>query len=95
MKKKIVGTILILIVAIMCCACGPETRYKTTNNNSYNNSYEPDKDIEPDHSPMVYITKYGTRYHKFDCSHAKNIYITLTVKQAINKGYSACYYCFY
>lgn len=95
MKKKVIGTLLILIVAIICCSCGPETKYKNISNSpdsSFENDYEQN---ENDTSPIVYITKYGKRYHKPYCSHAPNVYITLTVKQAIDKGYSACYYCCY
>lgn len=100
MKRKIAVSFLILIVAIMCCGCGIRT---PSNNASYNNSsyqeeYEPDityKKAENDHTPKVYITRTGKRYHRFGCSHAKNLYIILTVSQAIDRGYTACYFCCY
>ena len=95
MKRKVVVSMLILIIAIICCGCGPETRYKSTGGYP---SYEHESDIsdkkdEDDYSPEVYITKTGKRYHRFGCSHAKNLYVVLTVKQAVKKGYEPCYYC--
>ena len=84
----------------MCSACSNEVVEKGYSNNPQpcQEKYEPDiryKKDEDDFSPTVYITKYGIRYHKRYCSHAKNVYIILTVKQALNKGYTACYYCCY
>ena len=104
MKRKVVCSFLILIVAIICCGCGVETRTKSISNYQQSSSYEYEEKFESDitykkdaddYTPKVYITRYGEHYHKPYCSHAKNVYIFLTVRQAINKGYTACYYCCY
>lgn len=105
MKRKTVVAILIVIVAIMCCGCGIETQYKSTSNYSskYSQNVEDDefeddiryKKEDNDHSPTVYITRCGKRYHRPYCSHAKTVYILLTLNQAIDRGYTACYYCCY
>lgn len=104
MKRRIAVSFLILIVAIICCGCGSATSSNTISNNShiyqsrYEDEYEHDityKKDENDHTPTVYITKSGKRYHRFGCSHAKNLYIVLTVSQAIDMGYTACYFCCY
>lgn len=91
MKRKIVTSLLILIVAIICCGCGVETRQKTIT--KYTNSETQYEEEEVDLTPTVYITKYGERYHRFGCTHAKNLYLKLTVKEATKRGYTACYYC--
>ena len=99
MKKKLSISILILIVSIICCGCAVNTIEKTC---SYtpSHSYQHEDDITykkdaNDHSPVVYITRTGARYHRFGCTHAKNLYVKLTVRQATGKGYTACYYCCY
>ena len=101
MKRKVIGTILLLVVAIMCCACAVETQTKTTTPpeiyEEYN-EYEFDityKKDENDHSPVVYVTEYGKRYHTPNCYHSKNAYMKLTVKQALNRGYTPCRKCCY
>lgn len=116
MKRKIAISFLILVVAIMCCACGPETRYKSmSNNKSPNSFYEQEDDTyddyqnnedkyeyditykreKDDHSPVVYITKTGKRYHTPNCHHTQNAYMKLTVKQAWDRAYTPCYFCCY
>ena len=102
MKRKIVGTLLILIVAIMCCACGVETQTKQTtpppeiyeeyDEYEFDITYKKDKD---DHSPVVYVTEYGERYHTPTCYHTKNAYMKMTVKQAWDRGYTPCLKCCY
>lgn len=99
MKNKIFVSIITLIIAIMCCACTSETQQKST---TYTpppaDEYEYDityKKEENDHSPVVYVTKYGKRYHKSSCHHSANAYMRLTVWQAIDRGYTACYFCCY
>jgi len=99
MKRKIFASIIILIVSIVCCGCNimSEQDYNSDNQSygeSYNDSSEPIR-ADDDLTPVVYITRYGIRYHRFGCSHAKNLYIKLTVRQAISKGYTACYFCCY
>ena len=98
MKKKFAISLILLIVALMCCGCSLETKQKTISNSSYSSQSAYEKDITykkdaDDTSPEVYITKSGKRYHRFGCSHAKNIYIILTVRQAIDRGYTYCYFC--
>jgi hypothetical protein len=107
MKRKIIGTLLILIVAVMCCACEVETQTKTTNPptncEDYYDNYEEDehefdityKKDKDDHSPAVYITEYGKRYHTPYCYHSKNAYMKMTVKQALDRGYTPCLKCCY
>lgn len=105
MKRKILGSLLILIVTIMCCGCAVENQTQTTStsNKSYERyeehdeyefdiTYKKDKD---DHSPVVYITKTGKRYHTPTCHHTKNAYMKLTVKQAWDRDYAPCYFCCY
>lgn len=55
-------------------------------------TYKKDKD---DLSPTVYVTRYGERYHTPLCHYTQNAYMKLTVCQAIDKGYTACYFCCY
>lgn len=43
---------------------------------------------------IVYITRTGKRYHIDYCSYAKNPYDYMTIYEAKNEGYTACYYCF-
>lgn len=105
MKRKIAISLILLIIAVCCCACGQETRYKSTNNYTTSSYEKIEQDEEDsvrdirdqkdadDHTPTVYITPHGKRYHKPYCSHAKNVYMFLTVRQAIERGYSYCYYC--
>ena len=100
MKKKIACSFLVLALAVICCGCVVHAYNNPLDYTyyEYKDSYEPDityKKDANDHTPTVYITKYGKRYHKMYCSHAKNVYIILTVSQAIDRGYSACYYCCY
>lgn len=91
MKKKIITSLVILIVAIICCGCNVNNKADNSNCNTPQISYNQDE--ENDITPIVYITKSGKCYHRFGCTHAKNVYTTLTVKQAIKRGYTACYYC--
>lgn len=105
MKRKIAVTLLLLIVGIACCGCGVQTEYQIDDYHyvTYESEYDDNhvaRDITykkqaDDCSPTVYITRYGKRYHKQYCSHAKRVYLFLTVWQAIDKGYTACYYCCY
>ena len=92
MKKKIMCSLLILILSIICCGCA--TTDSTTiipQKYEYDITYQKDED---DESPIVYVTKYGDRYHEFYCSHAKRPYHKLTEQQAKDKGYTACYFCY-
>ena len=103
MKRKIVVSMLILIISIICCGCDYNSTNSDIDNNytsSYEEKYKYEYDITykkdaDDHTPTVYITRYGKRYHRFGYSHAKNLHIVLTVNQAIGRGYTACYYCCY
>ena len=103
MKRKIAMSLVLLIAMLMCCACG----IKTENENNYNNpysdynqydqyefdiTYKKDKD---DISPAVYITKHGEKYHTPYCHHSQNAYMKLTVKQAVERGYTPCLICCY
>ena len=44
-------------------------------------------------SIYVVITPYGAKYHKSTCRTAKNVYRTLTIKEAVQLGYEACKIC--
>ena len=109
MKRKIAVSLLMLIIAIMCCACAVEPPTEQTYSHfdkdfedyddyddfeeyEFDITYKKDKD---DLSPTVYITKYGERYHTPTCHYTKKAYMKLTVRQAIDKGYTACYFCCY
>ncbi|MBQ8522037.1 MAG: hypothetical protein IJ458_00045 [Clostridia bacterium] len=92
MKKKVIVSLLILIVAIMCCGCGIETEQKIISNNS---SYEKKDDYINDVTLTVWVTKYGERYHVPGCGHVKKVYRKLTVKQAKLRGYTPCFHCCY
>ena len=99
MKKIIAVSIITLITIIMCCGCTYTSANSEIDNNyvpSYEYEFEYDitykKDTD-DLSPTVYITEYGRRYHRFGCNHAKDPYMKLTVRQAIDRGYSCCYFC--
>ncbi len=41
----------------------------------------------------VYITKTGSKYHSGDCSNLRKSSIPISLKDAIDRGYSACSRC--
>lgn len=95
-KKAFVALIVLMVACISCgCSIKPkDTVYKSTDNyNVQDDATESDSNKES--GVKVYITKTGKRYHRFGCSHAKNLYLVLSIDNAINKGYTACYYCCY
>ncbi len=107
MKRKIGISLVLLIISICCCGCLQEANYEDISYQSpsfskdYLEPIEKDDSVRDitnqkdadDYTHTVYITPYGTRYHKPYCSHAKNVYMFLTIRQAVERGYTYCYYC--
>ncbi len=44
-------------------------------------------------SMIVYITKTGSKYHREGCSSLKKSKISITLKEAIKRGYTPCKIC--
>jgi len=44
-------------------------------------------------SQTVYITKTGEKYHDENCSHLKRSSISITLEEAVERGYVACKVC--
>ncbi len=42
----------------------------------------------------VYVTEDGSTYHKYGCDEIKTTPHKITLSSAIDKGYSACEYCY-
>lgn len=50
---------------------------------------------EPEQTETVYITRYGERYHKQNCSQIKNsIAFPVSLSEAMGKGYTPCKTCY-
>ena len=109
MQKKVIGVLLLLIIAIMCCGCVTQTPSKQTSSPPHNEDLEEDyefpeaedeyefdityKKEKDDLSPPVYITQYGEHYHTPNCHYSQYAYMRLTVKQAWDRGYLPCSFC--
>ncbi|MDR6969007.1 hypothetical protein J2X31_003033 [Flavobacterium arsenatis] len=44
-------------------------------------------------SQTVYITKTGEKYHKETCAHLRKSSISITIEEALERGYGACKVC--
>ena len=50
---------------------------------------------EPEQTETVYITRYGERYHKQNCSQIKNsIAFPTSLSEAVAEGYTPCKTCY-
>lgn len=44
-------------------------------------------------SQTVYVTKTGKKYHDSDCVHLKRSSISISLEEAVERGYDACKVC--
>lgn len=52
-------------------------------------------ETEPEQTETVYITRYGERYHKQNCSKIKNsLVFPVSLAEALAKGYTPCKTCY-
>ncbi len=59
----------------------PKCKNGTSNTNPITTSY------------TVYVTKTGSKYHRFGCSYLRESQISIDKNQAIKQGYTPCNRC--
>ena len=82
-KKKAIILLLIIVtiaavIGIMC----------------YNKGFKDNQPIAKDRTPIVYVTKSGTKYHKRNCDYISNTAISISTRQAQQQGYTPCSRCY-
>lgn len=60
---------------------------------SYSKGFTDNQPYASDGSPVVYITKNGTKYHRKNCDYLTDSTIGISYKQAEENGFSACSKC--
>lgn len=84
-----------------CSVCRPVTKPKVKSTDERTGGYQlkdtiiknpvVKQSIGSDQS--VYITKSGTKYHRSGCTYLKSSMITISLKDALERGYGACSVC--
>lgn len=74
-------------------ADGYNKGYNIGYNKGYDKGYEDNRPRGSDGSPIVYVTKSGTKYHKEKCDYLANSSVEISREQAENKGYTPCSKC--
>lgn len=94
-NKKIILSAILSCLALVAISCviTHNISYKQGYNTGYNKEYEDNQPRGSDSSPIVYVTKSGTKYHKEKCDYLANSSVEISREQAENKGYSPCSKC--
>lgn len=87
--KKILITVLFIIVATTCtnCAHNQNARISTNNPSSY------EQITQKTHPTIVYITATGKKYHRKNCQYLKYTKCRTILEDAQSSGYTSCSVC--
>lgn len=59
----------------------------------YNKGFLDNQPIANDNTAVVYITPSGAKFHKKNCKYIKSNEISISTKQAKERGYTPCLKC--
>lgn len=84
-----------------CSVCSPPIKSKTDSEGTKLGAYQTKNAVVEKTSvkqktastQTVYITKSGTKYHTSGCNYLKNSKFSITLEEAIDRGYTPCSVC--